>query len=308
MKKLLGFATLLILLSNCQKTGNEPFYEEGTKEINGTNLYYKIIGEGEPLLIIHGGPGLSHDYFMPHLAPLSEKFQLIFYDQRASGGSSKELDPSSISLENFLKDIDGIRESLGLAKINILAHSWGGLLGMKYATAYPQRCDALVLVNSVGASSEVRALNNQKVAERFTKQDSVDRAQLLNSEGFRNLEPQTIEQLMKIGFRQQFHNPALLDSLNLSIRTDFGETNELLQNLAQDLTEYDFHEELTKISIPTLLIYGDYDPLTEIAGARLKQSIPNAERQLLNNCGHFPFIEKPEAFVRTVTDFLKRSK
>lgn len=307
MTKLLRFVAFLLVLSACNKELEIPM-EAGVKEINGTDLYYKIIGKGEPLLIIHGGPGLSHDYFTPHLTKLSDKFQLIFFDQRASGRSSKELDPNSITVANFLKDIDGIRGSLGLEKINILAHSWGGLLGMKYAVAYPQHTGALVLVNSVSASSEIRALNNQKLAERFTERDSIDRTQILSSEEFQRLEPQAIEQLMKIGFRQQFYNPDLLDSLHLSIRSDFGRTNELLQNLARDLTEYDFHEDLAKVDASTLLMYGEYDPLTELAGSRLKQAIPNSQLKIIAESGHFPFIEKPQDFLSAVINFLEEGK
>src|SRR6186713_97691 len=110
----------------------------GRKKINGTNLYFSVKGKGDYLLVIHGGPGLNHSYFNPHLKALENNFKLVYYDQRACGKSSVPAS-DSISLKFLVDDIEEIRKVLNAEKINILAHSWGVVLAIRYALRYPGR-------------------------------------------------------------------------------------------------------------------------------------------------------------------------
>lgn len=296
------------MLLSCNNKSVKIYSEEGIKEINGTELYYKVVGQGEPILIIHGGPGLNHKYLFHNLQFLTDRYQLIFYDQRASGRSSLTLDSNSVTIDNFIEDIDELRNTFGIEKLNIMAHSWGGLLAMKYAIKHPENTKLLILISSVGASSEISTMANQILAEQFTKEDSIRRVEIIQTDEFQKREPNAIESLMKIGFRHQFYNIAFLDSLNLSLNKDYIKTSQLLQNLAKDLTVYDFHSDLGKIQSPTLLVYGNYDPLTELAGIRIHESIEKSEFKILDNCGHFPFIEKQNEFKKAVMTFMEVNK
>jgi proline iminopeptidase len=308
MKKLIISIVFVSLLFSCKNKPVKIYSEMGTKEINGTQLFYRVLGSGEPILIIHGGPGLSHDYLLPNLKNLSNKYKLIFYDQRASGSSSINLDVNSITIDNFIQDIDELRNVFGIEKLNIMAHSWGGILAMKYAIKHSENTKSLILINSVGASSKISVLTNQVLAERFTKKDSILRSEIFKSDEFKKRKPEAIESLMKIGFKHQFYDKTYIDSLNLSLNNNYIITSQLLQNLAKDLTEYDFHSDLKSIQCPTLLIYGNYDPLTELAGTRIHQSIVQSEFKKLDNCGHFPFIELEDEFKTIVVNFMETNK
>ncbi len=308
MKKIIICLIFTSLFSNCGQKQKKSFFEQGVKEINDTKLYYKIIGNGEPILIVHGGPGLSHDYFLPSLKSLSDKHKLIFYDQRASGKSDLNINPKSITLDNFIKDIDELRKIFGIEKLNLMAHSWGGILAMKYAIMYPDNIKSLILVNSVGASSEITTLSNLELAKRFTQKDSIRRVEIFNSEEFQKRSINSIESLMKIGIKHQFYNKTYLDSLNLSLNENYMTTSQLLQNLAKDLSDFDFHSDLKTIRCPTLLIYGNYDPLTSLAGVKIHELIDNSELIVLDECGHFPFIEKQNEFNEVLTNFLEAYK
>jgi len=308
MKILLILIVFISQLLSCKSKSVEIYSEEGTKEINGTQLYYKVVGQGEPILIIHGGPGLNHKYLFHNLQFLTDRYQLIFYDQRASGRSSLTLDSNSVTIDNFIQDIDELRNTFGIEKLNIMAHSWGGLLAMKYAIKHPENTKSLILISSVGASSEISTMANQSLVERFTQEDSMHRAEIIQTDEFQKREPNAIESLMKIAFKHQFYNIIFLDSLNLSLNKDYIKTSQLLQNLAKDLTKYDFHSDLKKIQSPTLLIYGSHDPLTELAGTRIHESIEKSEFKILDNCGHFPFIEKKDEFKSIVVIFLEAIK
>jgi|AntRauTorckE6833_2_1112554.scaffolds.fasta_scaffold00344_21 proline iminopeptidase len=308
MTRLITLNLLLIFLSSCVEKPKETYLKEGLKEVNGTQLYHKIVGKGEPILIIHGGPGLNHKYLLPHLEPLSEDYRLIFYDQRASGRSSISVDTNSIRIDNFLEDIDALRESMGIKKLNLMAHSWGGLLAMKYAIKHPDKIKSLILINSTGASSEIDAKANQLLADRFTQDDSINRTSIIQTEEFQKREPETIEKLMKIGFKHQFYEASLIDSLALELNENYDQTSRLLQYLRRDLMNYDFHKDLEAIQSPTLLIYGDYDPLTETAGKQIHRSIEHSKLRVIDNCGHFPFIEKKEKFLEIVKTFMNEKE
>jgi len=308
MRTILTLFTLMFLLIGCIDRKTHNYTESGMKEINGTQLYYKTVGQGEPILIIHGGPGLNYNYLFSSLSILADNHQLIFYDQRACGKSSLDVDTSSITIDNFVKDIDELRQSFGITRLNLMAHSWGGLLAMKYAIKYPDKVKSLILVDPTGASDGVNAKANQILAGRFTKEDSVQRVNIVQTEGFQKRDRKAIEALMKIGFKHQFYNPDLIDSLNLGLNENYAKTSQLLQYLAKDLTTYNFHSDLKKIKAPTLLIYGDYDPLTETAGKGIQESMEHSDPKIISGCGHFPFIEKPNEFKKIVTLFLNENK
>ena len=179
---------------------------------------------------------------------------------------------------------------------------------MKYAAAYPEKVKSLILINSTGASSTVNDEANAALASMFTQEDSKERDKIVKTDAFKNMEPKAIEQLMMIGFRHQFYDKAKARELNLSLNNNYVATSRLLQYLGNDLYEYDFHKQLAKIQAPALLIYGEADPLTEIAGNRLTAVIPNAKQVTIKEAGHFPFIEQPEEFTEEVRGFLERGR
>jgi proline iminopeptidase len=95
-----------------------------------------------------------------------------------------------------------------------------------------------------------------------------------------------------------------LDSLHLAIDDNFMSSSGLLQNLGKDLGNFDFHSDLKNIQCPTLLIYGSYDPLTQLAGSRIHDAIEHSELDILDDCGHFPFIEKQDEFNEALIEFM----
>ncbi|MGA2555695.1 MAG: alpha/beta fold hydrolase, partial [Verrucomicrobiota bacterium] len=110
--------------------------EEGFVDAHGVLIYYAMVGSGAPLVILHGGPGASHDYFLPYLLPLARHNQLIFIDERGSGKSEKLEDPSGYTVENMVEDVEAVRKALTLGRISLLGHSCGGVLAQAYALRY----------------------------------------------------------------------------------------------------------------------------------------------------------------------------
>lgn len=125
-----------------------PLVKELTIPADGADLYCKVIGKGQPILFIHGGPGLVHNYFLPYMENLLPYgYQLIFYDQRGNG-KSPAYDLDSIKLDVFVRDIERIREKLGIEKLVLFTHSAGGYLAYLYALKYPQNIDAIIFCDN----------------------------------------------------------------------------------------------------------------------------------------------------------------
>src|SRR5258707_5264950 len=104
--------------------------ESGFINSNGVKLYYEIVGQGEPLLLLNGGPGMPHDYLQEMSARLPD-VRLIFYDQRGTGNSDKA-DPSTYTIDTNVADLENLRRGLNLERVQMLGHSWGGMLAQAY--------------------------------------------------------------------------------------------------------------------------------------------------------------------------------
>lgn len=309
-KPLKQFAIVVIcilpILQSCGEAESQSDIqvEEGTLSVNGTEIYYNKVGEGEPIIIVHGGPVLEHGYLESSFEPLAEDYELLYYDQRLSGRSSADVDSVDITLDNFVEDIEGLRQEFNFGKMHLMAHSWGGLLAMKYAIKYPSNLNSLVLLNPMPANTQDWREESQMVARRTTAEDSLKRREIMSSELFQNDPPKAIEQLLILSFRNQFKDRTLADSLDFYIPEDYMVRSQRFGNLMAELSNYDLHEELNSLDIPTLLVYGDNEPAVEMSGQKLDSTIPNSRLSIIQNSGHFPFIEQPDQFMSELQGFL----
>ncbi|MFT7380535.1 MAG: proline iminopeptidase [Roseivirga sp.] len=307
MKKLIFLLLLVISVFACDKADVPKENTSGLLQINGTDLFYKTIGHGEPLIIVHGGPVLDHSYFLPQLESLSENYQLIFYDQKVSGRSSIEVDSSTMTLDGFAEDIESIRNAFKLDKINLLGHSWGGLIAMTYAIKYNQHLDKLILSNSIAPNVSEWQMEGQVVGQRATENDFLERQSILTSGALQSEDPtDAIEKLLRISFRPQMADTTKLNELNLYVPKDYLQRSGLFSLLAPDLTQFDLYPDLDKISCPTLVLYGNREPSVYLHATVMAEAFPNGELKVIDGAGHFPFIEKPIEFNKTVLEFLNR--
>jgi proline-specific peptidase len=138
-------------------------------------------GHGKPLVLAHGGPGASHDYFLPYLAPLARHYQLVFIDERGSGRSPALENVSAYTVENMVEDVEAVRQGLSLGRISLLGHSYGGVLAQAYALKYQKNLSHLILAStfsSTGAINEVFVHMKEKMPA-----DLRDRINRMESDG-----------------------------------------------------------------------------------------------------------------------------
>ena len=304
--RILQFISILFfaLIMSCQQS-SQPLEESGYLQANGADFYFQSFGNGEPLIVLHGGPGLDHTYFLPQMQQLSRNYHLIFYDQRACGRSSLSVQPETMSMDGFVEDLEALRVEMGLDQINLMGHSWGGLLAMHYAIKYPQHLKSMILMSSVGASTAGREQEAAVLQSRRTRTDSVEQGYILESDAYKSGQVGAYQDIFRILFRSQFYDRKKTRELTLTFQETFRETSRMMHLLGPDLREYDLGPKLEQVQVPTLLLYGDYDPWSTLAAPDLADHLPNARLEVISNCGHFPYIEKPQEFFKVVRNFIE---
>jgi proline iminopeptidase len=143
--------------------------DEGYVDAQGVFIYYKSFGSGPPLLILHGGPGASHDYLLPHLVPLARKNRLVFIDERGGGKSPKLENPAEYTVESMVEDTESVRKALRLGKINLLGHSCGGVLAQAYALKYQRNLSHLMLCSTFHSTRQMNEVFKKMKARMPTE-------------------------------------------------------------------------------------------------------------------------------------------
>jgi len=295
----------LLLLTACSVSYED---KQGLLEVNGTSLYYHMIGKGEPVIVIHGGPVLDQSYLYDHLKDLAKDHLLIFYDQRVSGKSTAAVDTSSVTMKNMIEDIVQIRKMLSLDQVHILGHSWGGLLAAKYASEYPLFVKSLILCDAIPPTERLSKQEQNEIDKRISRHDSLVRQNIIESEGFRNKDVSFVDSLMKVSFKLSFADTTKLAMLKIRLPKDYWQRSKIFSHIAPELYSYDIREQLKHIIAPTLIIYGDQEPAVAISAPVYKENIDDSRVVIISNSGHFPFIEQPEQFIKTVQEFWKSVK
>ena len=142
--------------------------------IRDVSLYVRTLGEGTPVVLMHGGPGVDHSTML-HFRRCADQFTLILYDHRCNGRSTGA-DVSTMTWENLTADADALREALGFETWAVLGHSFGGMVALEYALRYPERLSHLVLVDTCGDSRWAREKAPEVLARRGYKPQTVELA------------------------------------------------------------------------------------------------------------------------------------
>jgi proline iminopeptidase len=269
-------------------------------------LHCRVMGVGKPLIVINGGPGLSHDHLLPHMNKLAEDNLVIFYDQRGCGLSDCVMNHESLSIENMIKDIDLIRSHFGLKKVSILGHSWGGLLAMNYVIANPQNIEKLVVSNPAPASTEGIGIYYKtlvKVLEPFNS-EIIEMGRNSSEKG---LDKEVITESLNYFFQIFFHDKEKSAQLDFQFTEESARRYSLASDLISQTMQavpFDLRPGLKDLDLKTLIIHGESDVLPLQIMERIQESIEGSELFVQAECGHFPMIEKPDEYFAKLKEFL----
>ena len=289
-----------------RKQGKAPALAQRTVRARGLEfaVYTSAAVEGSlPLLCINGGLHFGHDVLWPALAPLAAKRQLVFFDQRGRGRSQQSPAARSSRIEFDAGDAVAIRDALGIAKWNILGHSWGGGIAM-LATAQDQDAvNRLVLVDAVGPTSAWLSRLHSIGVERLTG----ERRATLES-----LDPKALH-VDDIATHAEYTSalyPAWFadrefGAIFSSPRANSATGAAVAARLRRE--GYDWTDQIRSIRVPTLVLHGKDDLLSVAVAEEIAALIPASTLVIVPHAGHMPFWEAPDEFFARVESFLDAS-
>lgn len=271
--------------------------------IRDVSLFVRVIGQGYPLLIMHGGPGLDHTTLLS-LEPCAEQFTLIFYDHRCNGRSEGgEL--TSMTWENLTADAEALRQTLGFDRWAVLGHSFGGNVALEYALRYPESVSHLILMDTCGDTWWVQENAPEILARRGYSPDAVEAArrfyhgQLTPGEFMR-----TILKFQKAYFYRFSVFSLLRDLLSGGLQMKIRPETQIYA-FSELLPGWTVMERLGEIDIPSLVLAGRHDfQFPPEHQAILADRLPNARLVLIERAGHNAPSERPAEVIEAVTGFL----
>jgi proline iminopeptidase len=275
-------------------------------DVGDTRLWVLEVGEGYPLLLLHGGPGLDHTQYRPWMDPLAERFRLIYVDQR-SQGRSDVADERTWSLQHMAADVTALGTALGLDRYAVLGQSFGSFVALQHAVTH-RTASHYVLLGTVAGSRwldridrNLAALEPAEVRERITaawdmetRVQTVDecRQLVLDQLPFHFADPEGAayrEFVSVAGTRMRFAP----DVLRVFANNDYG--------------AIEVEDRLGEIDVPVLVIASEFDRVTvPEAGWAVAEAVPQGECVLMKNAGHMMFVEQPEATRRAIVEFFDR--
>ena len=291
---------------------------EGFVDAHGELIYYMTIGRGAPLVIVHGGPGASHDYFLPYLLPLARHNRLVFIDERGSGKSEKLADPSGYTVENMVEDVEAVRQGLDLGKITLLGHSYGGVLAEAYALKYQQNLTHLILCSTFPSTKEMNEVLARELesapAEWRDKIHKMEKDGLfghgLPYEQNRYTNDYMIAAwgVAYFPYLYQNHPDPNYDPIANGVtswdlyREMWGSDGEFV--IDGNLKSVEYVDKLHTIRVPTLILAGDHDECDPSLSKEMHEKIHGSRLVILPKSGHMTFVDQPELFNGTVNSFL----
>ena len=276
---------------------------EGFISFQGHQVWYRIVkpnleDSGKiPLLCLHGGPGIPHDYLEPLEAIAANGKQVIFYDQLGCGNSDRP-ENANYSIDLFKDELKAIRNALNLEQIHLFGQSWGGCLALKHTLSQATGLASLILANTPANIqqfvSEAYSLMNKlpaDIQQTISKHETAGTTQA----------PE-YKQAMEV-FNHSFLCrldpwPNCLTQAYSKVGTEFRGAGKII--------DWNVENRLHEISVPTLLLSGGYDEVTPACVEKLNLGISDSEWVLFENSSHMPHLEETERYLQVLDEFLSQ--
>ena len=277
--------------------------------IYGLRIYFKLYDASSRinLMVLHGGPGASHDYLLP-LAELSNYgINVLFYDQFGSGRSDEPSDLSKYTVDYGVEETEEVRKQIFNDKVVMLGHSYGGMLALAYALKYQDNLVGLIVSNGLSSVpltvQEMRRLI-EELPEKY--RNAIKRYEQVQD--YQN--PEYLEAVQYF-YRQHVIR---LDELPEPVKVSFEYAQKrrtyAIMNGPNEFTitgtikDFDITDQLHKIRVPTLIITGKYDEVTPRIAEIMHSRIRNSRLVLFENSSHMPMWEEKDKYLAVIRDFI----
>ena len=285
---------------------------EGYMPFEGFKTYYRIVGEKTPgkapLVLLHGGPGSTHNYFevLDKIAETGR--QVIMYDQIGCGNSFVEGHPELFNADTWIKELIELRKHLGLGEIHLLGQSWGGMQTIWYALEYKPKGIKSYILSSTLSSAKLWEEEQKRRISYMSKEDQEVLLGAVESGDYSSKE----------------YNDALGRFMNMYCAGEVtGESPECLRRPKKSGTEayivgwghnefsptgtlagYEFTDRLHEIKEPCLITSGSIDLCSPYIAKVMYDRIPNSSWELFQFSRHMPFVEETEKYMDVLTKWL----
>ena len=307
MTKIITFAFFLAISTQNLAQSLEP--DSGFIEVQGGPVWYEISGNGAatPIMMLHGGPGGTSCAFS-NLSSIGEERSIVRYDQLGSGRSGRPDDMSLWQVDRFIEELHTIRMELGLEKMHLLGHSWGGSLAAAYVLEKGTEGIASLILSSpllstplwIEDANYLRSLLPENIQNTL---DAHEQAGTLNSDEYQAATDEFYRRHVFGGDRIVPPENCLGVTSNTEIYEYMWGPTEFFAN--GTLTDFDLSARLHEIDVPVLFIAGEFDEATPERMRQFQQLIPGSQLMLIEDAAHASYRKKPEEYTATLQTFLE---
>ncbi|UJW73819.1 proline iminopeptidase-family hydrolase [Rhizobium sp. SL42] len=281
-------------------------------EVAGHKVVAYSFGAGpDTVFCLNGGPGLPCDYLRDaHSCLIDQGYRVVAFDQLGTGASDRPTDAALWTIGRYVEETETVRKALGIGKVHMLGHSWGGWLAIDYALTYPENLETLILEDTVADMPHLivelerlrAALGSETVAmmQKHEARGSTDH-------------PEYLAAITLLNYRHvcrlsDWPAPVKrsLDDWNMGPYSTMQGPNEFLY--IGNLKDWNRVPDLHRITVPVLITCGEHDELTPACALRMKLNLPDAELHVIDNASHMPFYENPDGYYPLLLDFLARHR
>jgi len=281
-------------------------------EVDGHRVVAYSYGAGEEtVFLLNGGPGLPCDYLRDaHSFLAGHGYRVVAFDQLGCGASDRPDDPALWSIARYVEETEAVRRALGLGRVHLLGHSWGGWLAIDYALTYPQALKTLILEDT--AADLPHLMSEMHRLRASLGPETVEMLLAHEADGSYS-HPEYQAAITLLNYRhvcrlQEWPAPLLasLEDWNMAPYMAMQGPNEFLY--IGNLKDWNRVTDLHRIAAPVLITVGRHDEITPACALRMKQNLPQAELVVFPNSSHMPFYEEPDAYDAVLLSFLDRHR
>ena len=266
----------------------------------GAKLFTRDIGQGKPIIILHGGPDFDQSYLLPEMDRLADSYHLIYYDQRGRGKSGENVKPEEVTIASDIDDLDRVRQFYQLDSVALLGHSWGIVIALEYALRYPSRVSQLIIMNPGPASREDYVQLKKEWLEK--RADAVaQKKAIAETAAYKEGDPEAVTAYYRIHFKSGLARQEDYEKLIARMHADFTRDGVLKARAVEDhlmqetwaSPDFDLLPQIKGLKVPALVLSGNHEFIPASSAEHIAQAIPHARLVVLKGCGHFTYMECP---------------
>jgi proline-specific peptidase len=279
--------------------------------LGDARVWYRIVGGGAeqetvPILTLHGGPGVPHDYITDMAALASDSRRVIFYDQLGCGRSDQPDDPSLWTIERSVQEIGIVRRALDLERVHLWGQSFGGLFALEYALSQPAGLESLILASST-SSIPLWIAEANRLREALPPDIQ---ATLVRHEQAATTDDPEYLQAMQVFYERHVIRLHPIPEHVQRAMDQVGQVYYIMNGPSEfyvigTIKDWDRTDRLSEIRVPTLITSGRYDESTPLINEVLHQGIAGSQWVLFEQSSHMAHVEERELYLSTVRAFIE---